>query len=80
MIIDIDEGNRSVTYKILEGDLMELYTTFNVQLHVETDGLNNIVTWTLEYEKLTPDVLDPNTLMDLYRKATKDIETYTLRE
>ncbi|GKG54117.1 hypothetical protein Tco_0557640, partial [Tanacetum coccineum] len=26
-----------------------------VHVHVETNGLSNVVTWTTEYEKLNPD-------------------------
>ncbi|KAL8463656.1 hypothetical protein ACS0TY_033567 [Phlomoides rotata] len=44
----IDEENKSVTYKVVEGDLLEVYKTFKIIVHVDT---NNLVTWTMEYEK-----------------------------
>ncbi|KAL4575526.1 hypothetical protein LXL04_022373 [Taraxacum kok-saghyz] len=72
---EINERKKSVTYKGLEGDLLELYKTFVVHIHVDTDGSNNLVTWTVEYEKMNPNDPDPDTLMELYKKMTKDIET-----
>ena len=32
----IDEETKSVTFKFVEGDLMELYKTFIVVVHVDT--------------------------------------------
>ncbi|EYU33126.1 hypothetical protein MIMGU_mgv1a0195071mg, partial [Erythranthe guttata] len=42
----IDEEKKSVTYKVIEGDLMELYKTFKLTVHVDTSGDDNLVTWT----------------------------------
>ncbi|EYU31819.1 hypothetical protein MIMGU_mgv1a021736mg, partial [Erythranthe guttata] len=74
----IDEVNKSVTFKVIEGDLMELYKTFKLIVHVDTSGEDNLVTWTLEYEKLNEDVPDPHTLMEFCLKVTKDIESHHL--
>ncbi|CAH1414143.1 unnamed protein product [Lactuca virosa] len=78
-IVDIDSEKKSITYKLLDGDLANQYETLVVNIRVEADGLENLVTWTAEYEKLSPDVPDPDTLMDFYIKATKEIETRLLQ-
>ncbi|KAH7839978.1 hypothetical protein Vadar_010880 [Vaccinium darrowii] len=75
----IDEEKKSVTFKVVEGDLLQLYKTFVSTVHVDTKGENNLVTWTFEYEKLSGDVEDPNTLMDFCITVTKDIETHHLK-
>lgn len=75
----IDEEKKSVTFKVVDGDLMELYKTFKLTVHVDTNGEDNLVTWTLEYEKLNRDVPDPHTLMDFCLKVTKDIEAHHLQ-
>ena len=72
----IDEETKSVTFKFVEGDLMELYKTFIVVVHVDTKEENTSVTWNFHYEKLKEDVEEPNTLMDLCIEITKDIETH----
>ncbi|KAK6157595.1 hypothetical protein DH2020_011843 [Rehmannia glutinosa] len=74
----IDEEKKLVTFKVIEGDLTELYKNFKFIVHVDTSGEDNLVTWTLEYEKLNEDVPDPHTLMDYLLKVTKDIETHHL--
>ncbi|GMP59207.1 hypothetical protein CsSME_00022581 [Camellia sinensis var. sinensis] len=75
----IDEENKSVTFKVIEGDLTELYKAFKVTVHVDTKGENNLVTWTFEYEKKSENVEDPNAWMDLIINVTKDIETHHLK-
>ncbi|GER37345.1 polyketide cyclase/dehydrase and lipid transportsuperfamily protein [Striga asiatica] len=74
----IDEEKKSVTFKVIEGDLMELYKTMKIIVHVDTSGDDNLVTWTFEYEKKSEDVPDPHTLMEFALKVTKDIEAHHL--
>ncbi|KAK6134138.1 hypothetical protein DH2020_032088 [Rehmannia glutinosa] len=74
----IDEEKKSVTFKVIEGDLMQLYKTFTVTVLVDTSGEDNLVTWTVDYEKLSDDVPHPHMIMDLLLNMTKDIETHHL--
>ncbi|CAI9096014.1 OLC1v1032074C2 [Oldenlandia corymbosa var. corymbosa] len=75
----IDEAKKSVTFRVIEGDLMELYKTFVITVHVDTVGQNNLVTWTFEYEKQKESVPEPNSLMEFCLSVTKDIETHHLK-
>ena len=68
-----------MTFKVIEGDLTELFKTMIIIVHVDTKGENNLVTWTFKYEKLNEDVPDPETLMDFCITVTKDIETHHLK-
>ncbi|CAI9279968.1 unnamed protein product [Lactuca saligna] len=70
----IDDGRRSLCFKVIGGDLMQAYKTFLVTIHVDTMGEENLVTWIFDYEKLKENVEDPHTLMDLCLSVTKDIE------
>lgn len=79
VIESIDEENKSITFKMLEGDLMELYKSFIISIHVDTKGEDNLVTWTLDYEKLHEDVEDPNSLTEFFIHLTKDIESHHLQ-
>ncbi|XP_047308266.1 kirola-like [Impatiens glandulifera] len=74
----IDEEKKLVTFKVIEGDLMELYKTCIFTVHVDTHGENNLVTWTVEYEKLNEDVEDLTSMLDFCVALTKDIETHHL--
>ncbi|XP_059655378.1 kirola-like [Cornus florida] len=76
----VDEEKKSVTFKVIKGDLTEPYKSFIFILHVDAKGESNLVAWTLEYEKLKDDVPDPATVMDICVNMTKDIETYHLQK
>ncbi|KAL6573789.1 hypothetical protein OROHE_002248 [Orobanche hederae] len=78
IVESIDEDKKSVTFKVIEGDLTELYKTFKATVHVDTTRDDNLVTWTFEYEKLNRNVPDPHSLMDFCLEVTKDIETHHL--
>lgn len=42
-----------MTFKVVEGDVMELYKAFKASFHVETHGDINLVTWTVGYDSQT---------------------------
>ncbi|KAK3032220.1 hypothetical protein RJ639_036150 [Escallonia herrerae] len=76
----IDMENKTVVYKLIEGDVMELYKSFTIILHVDTKGEHNLVTWTFENEKMNEGIQDPTNIMDFLVKVTKDIETHHLQQ
>ncbi|KAK1423127.1 hypothetical protein QVD17_18422 [Tagetes erecta] len=78
LLKDINNSKKLLTFEVIGGDLLEQYTTFFIHIQVDKHGSNNLVTWTVEYEKLNPNVPDPDTLMDFYTKVAKDIETHHL--
>ncbi|KAI3500233.1 hypothetical protein L1887_36051 [Cichorium endivia] len=78
LVQELDKEKKSITMKALGGDILELCKSFVLHIHVDTDGLDNIVTWTIEYEKFNPNDPDPDSLLDFYKKITKDIEAHHL--
>lgn len=74
----IDEEEKQVTYKVVEGDLLKDFKIFVVNVHVDTSGVDNIVTWSFDYEKVDETVKDPTTYLDFVLRLTKDIETHHL--
>ncbi|GAA0162701.1 hypothetical protein LIER_18734 [Lithospermum erythrorhizon] len=76
VIEELDEENKTVKFRVFEGDLMEHFKTLSLQIHVKTHGINNLVTWTIEYEKLNKDVPDPISLMEFCIHVSKDIESH----
>ncbi|XP_057781590.1 kirola-like [Salvia miltiorrhiza] len=78
VIQSIDEEKKLIEFKMLEGDLMELYKTFVITIHVETMGDIDLVTWTFDYEMLNEDVEHPISFLSYVIDITKDIETHHL--
>ncbi|XP_017220979.1 kirola-like [Daucus carota subsp. sativus] len=75
----IDEEDKSVTFKVIEGDLLRLsFKIFVITVHVDTSGEDNFVTWSLDYEKVDESVKDPTDYLDLVLRITKDIEAHHL--
>ncbi|KAL0446770.1 UNVERIFIED_CONTAM: Kirola [Sesamum latifolium] len=73
----VDEEKRSITYKVIEGDLMAYYNIFKLTFSVDSNGeLDNVVRWSLEYEKKNESVPEPWTFLDFCVTATKEIERH----
>ncbi|XP_073148060.1 kirola-like [Henckelia pumila] len=75
----IDEEKKSIKFRSIGGDVMELYKKFDATFHVDTHGDIDLITWTLEYDKLEEDAEDPVTLLGLFIKLTRDIESHHLK-
>ncbi|KAI7757895.1 hypothetical protein M8C21_025112, partial [Ambrosia artemisiifolia] len=60
-----DEENKSVRFKVTEGDIVDAYKTFAVTIRVDTHEEENVVTWTLDYEKVNEYISNPDRLMEL---------------
>ncbi|XP_051131004.1 kirola-like [Andrographis paniculata] len=76
VITNLDEEKKQVSYKFIEGDLVQLYKNLIVTFHVETSGGVDFITWTIDYELVNADVPHPITLLKLAIELTVDIETH----
>ncbi|KAK1380587.1 Kirola [Heracleum sosnowskyi] len=74
----IDKEDKSVIFKVLEGDLLDDFKIFVTSIHVDTKGEDNLVTWSFDYEKVDESVKDPTEYLDHVLRITKAIETYHL--
>ncbi|XP_071715615.1 kirola-like [Rutidosis leptorrhynchoides] len=69
------EANMSITFKILEGDLLSVYISFKAELRVDGNNVNSTVTWTIEYQKVNESVPDPDSIIRAAQKIIKYAET-----
>ncbi|MBA0819574.1 hypothetical protein Gohar_021112, partial [Gossypium harknessii] len=60
----VDSDKNLVTFRVIEGDLMEEYKSFviTIQVSPKSEGSGSVVHWTLEYEKLHGGIAHPETL------------------
>ncbi|KAM3753207.1 hypothetical protein ACB098_03G076400 [Castanea mollissima] len=72
----IDMENKSVTFKVIEGDLLEHYKSLKLIIEVSQKDEGNLVHWIIQYEKLNEDVVDPHTLLQFVVDVTKDIDSH----
>ncbi|KAK6152835.1 hypothetical protein DH2020_012474 [Rehmannia glutinosa] len=70
----INDEERSITFVILEGDVMQLYTSFKAKVTV-SDGT---VTWCLEFEKANDLAPNPDQYAAVAVEVTKGLDLYLL--
>ncbi|KAG5613723.1 hypothetical protein H5410_013547 [Solanum commersonii] len=76
MIEAIDPHNKSITWKVIEGDLLELYNSFTIISSCE----HQWTTFELVYEKNTENTPEPLALLAYFIDVTKDIESHLLKK
>ncbi|XP_071714584.1 kirola-like [Rutidosis leptorrhynchoides] len=77
LIEEVDETNHKIVFKLIEGDLLDVYKAFTITFHVEPKEGKQLVTWTFDFEKQNPSVPDPITVMDLLCSIIKDMDAHT---
>ena len=76
----IDRENNKITFKVLEGDLLEHYKSFRFIIHVVQQKEGSVVHWTMEYEKLKGHIPDPHSLLQLAIEVSKDIDAHLITQ
>ncbi|KAG8382754.1 hypothetical protein BUALT_Bualt05G0110200 [Buddleja alternifolia] len=75
----IDEEKKLVKFKAVEGDVLQIYKEYTATIHVDTNGDDHLVTWTIAYEKLSEDSPDPISLLNIAIKSTNEIEAHHVK-
>lgn len=75
-VIEVDDEKRQTTFKIIGGDLLELYKNMVITYHVETKGGVDYISWTIDYELLNADNPHPITVLNFLIGMTKDAEAH----
>ena len=75
-VVEVDEEKKQVTYKMIGGDLLELYKNMVITYHVETKGGIDFITWTIDYELINAENPHPVALLNYFIEFTKEIEAH----
>ncbi|KAK4720410.1 hypothetical protein R3W88_010643 [Solanum pinnatisectum] len=76
LIEAVDPHKKLIKWKVIEGDLLELYNYCNFTTFCERQW----TTWTIEYEKKTEDTPEPLLHLGVILAMTKDIENHLLKK
>ncbi|OIT33379.1 PREDICTED: kirola-like [Nicotiana attenuata] len=71
----VDHQNKSITWKVIGGDLLDLYNSFTMISSHD----HQWTTWTFVYEKKTEDTPEPLVFLGYALHVTKDIEGHLLK-
>ncbi|KAK4342737.1 hypothetical protein RND71_038553 [Anisodus tanguticus] len=80
VVVEDKRGNKLVTLSSSEGHVIEQYNAFKATVHIENEGENNLVLWTVEYEKQKEDVPEPFSYLQLFLNMTIDIDTHHVNQ
>jgi hypothetical protein len=74
----VDEENKSISYKTINGEIAKHYPVFQSILQVRPKGNGSLVKWTIEYEKANEEVPTPEKYFDFGVNLSKAVESYLL--
>ncbi|XP_057528812.1 MLP-like protein 423 [Amaranthus tricolor] len=76
----VDEENKTVSYSVLEGEVLNFYKSFKAHLTIKPKEEGSLVKWSCEFEKSTENAPDPETVFkDFAVKTFHDLDAYLLK-
>ncbi|KAK4263316.1 hypothetical protein QN277_028747 [Acacia crassicarpa] len=70
-----DDAKRTVTYSVIDGDLLKYFKSFKGHISVTPKGEGSLVKWASEYEKASEEA-DPHVIKDFAVKNFKEVDDY----
>lgn len=80
MTEEIDDRNKSATYKTIEGELLKFYKTFKFILQVTPREEGSLVHWSFEFEKMNANIPNPESTLPAVVHACKDIDVHLTQQ
>jgi hypothetical protein len=77
-IDDFDDSKRTLTYSVIDGDLLKYFKKFKGHLSVTPKGDGSLVKWSSEYETNSQEVSDPQLIKEVAVKTFLKVDDYTL--
>ncbi|KAE9597043.1 hypothetical protein Lal_00008010 [Lupinus albus] len=71
-----DDEKKTVSYTIIDGDLLQYYKKFRGHISVTPNENGSEVKWCAEYEKAAHDVPDPTIIKDFVVKNFLEVDAY----
>ena len=79
VVESIDEENKAVTFKVIEGDLLKEYKSFKGIVQSIPKGEATWVHWTFEYEKLNKDIPHPFKLFEYTIHLSEELDDHLVQ-
>ncbi|KAL3631047.1 hypothetical protein CASFOL_024031 [Castilleja foliolosa] len=75
----VDEANKSLSYSVIEGDVLEYYKNFKASLSVSPKGDHgSVVKWWCNFDKASDQVPNPDLIRDFAINNFKELDAYIL--
>ncbi|KAK7390589.1 hypothetical protein VNO78_25898 [Psophocarpus tetragonolobus] len=76
----IDKENNKMTFKVIEGDLLQHYNSFKFKFQVTPKEKGSVVHWVLEYQKKNYNTPDPHSTLELVLEEAIQVDAYLTNE
>ncbi|XP_059447859.1 MLP-like protein 423 [Corylus avellana] len=73
-----DEGKKTLSYSVIEGDLLAYYKVFKCHITVTPKGAGSLAKWSCEFQKASEEIPDPHIIKDFVVKNFKELDDYVL--
>ncbi|KZV50666.1 MLP-like protein 423 [Dorcoceras hygrometricum] len=74
----VDEENKKMSYSVIDGDILKLYTVFKATMEASSKGDGTLVTYSGEYERLNEQVPHPDNVTGFILNALLALDAYLL--
>ncbi|KAJ9549252.1 hypothetical protein OSB04_021795 [Centaurea solstitialis] len=74
-----DDETQTIVYKVIEGDVMQVYDALTLTVHFEETGNKHLGVWSVDFQKANASIPDPTPYLDLLCDLTKDMDAYNLK-
>ena len=78
-----DDEKKVVSYSVVDGELVSFYTNFRVTVKVTPSTKEGeagaVVNWTMDFDKASEQVPDPDVIKETAAKTFHDLDEYLLK-
>ncbi|KAI5014779.1 hypothetical protein ZWY2020_056169 [Hordeum vulgare] len=78
-----DDEKKVVSYSVVDGELVSFYKNFRVTVQVtdkgSADGVGAVVNWTMDFDKASDEVPEPDVIKETAAKTFHDLDDYLLK-
>ncbi|KAG8366190.1 hypothetical protein BUALT_Bualt17G0050800 [Buddleja alternifolia] len=74
----VDEANKTLSYSVVDGDVLKYYKNFKATLAVTPKGDGSLMKWSCEFDKASDEVPNPDVIKDFAVKNFQDLDAYLL--
>ncbi|KAL5063169.1 hypothetical protein RYX36_024906 [Vicia faba] len=74
----VEDSERTLTYSVIDGDILKYFKKFKGDISVTPKGDGSLVKWSIEYEKNSEEVPEPEIIKEFALKTFLKVDDYIL--
>ncbi|KAI3976308.1 hypothetical protein MKX01_021850 [Papaver californicum] len=74
-----DETTKSLAYSVIDGEIAALFKFFTANLQISPKGDGSTIKFSVEFEKASDEVPDPDLILELAMKTFSEFDAYLLK-